>query len=87
MVHYCDNPVLSLRDLGLMARILHITGPRGGTAYLTVRDMAGLGPDGVSTVTTGARHLERHGYLTRTRERADGHLSGGLWTVRLDNGR
>lgn len=86
MTHYCDNPVLSLRDLGLVARLLHITGPRGGTAYMTINDMAALGPDGITTVNSAVRHLEDHNYLTRSRARVDGHLAGGLWTVRLDNG-
>jgi hypothetical protein len=88
MVHYCENPVLNLRDLGLMARVLHLTGPLGGTAYLTVKDLAGQGPDGAITIASAAQHLERHGYLTRTRERVDGHLApGGLWTVHLNNGQ
>lgn len=88
MVHYCENPVLNLRDLGLMARLLHITGPLGGAAYMTINDMAGLGPDGVAMVNSAVRHLEDHNYLTRTRERTqEGHLApGGVWTVRLDNG-
>jgi hypothetical protein len=85
MVHYCENPVLNFRDLGLMARLLHFTGPLGGVVRIDVAEIAQCGPDGPAGVASAARHLEAHGYLTRERERVNGKWGACAWTVRVDN--
>ncbi|MGI5144198.1 hypothetical protein [Streptomyces sp. CA-106110] len=49
---------------------------------VTVAELVRRGREGVDAVTTGLRHLERHGFLYRTRERnPDGTLGQALYVI------
>jgi hypothetical protein len=49
---------------------------------VTVAELVRRGREGVDAVTTGLKHLERHGFLHRTRERnPDGTLGQALYVI------
>ncbi|MGW9026897.1 hypothetical protein ACWGQ5_22490 [Streptomyces sp. NPDC055722] len=49
---------------------------------VTVAELVRRGREGVDAVTTGLKHLERHGFLYRTRERnPDGTLGQALYVI------
>ena len=77
--HHLRNTELSLKAKGLLSLMLSL--PEDWD--YTTKGLAHICKDGVDSITTALKELERHGYLTRQRLRYEnGQLgdTGGTWT-------
>ncbi|MFD4315793.1 helix-turn-helix domain-containing protein [Streptomyces sp. NPDC058548] len=66
--HLSQHEALSLVAIGLATHIQSL--PTG--APVDIKTLAGRFPEGTTTIASGLRELELHGYLIRTRERTEG---------------
>lgn len=79
--HHLRNTELSLKAKGLLSLMLSL--PEDWD--YTTKGLAHICKDGVDSITTALKELERHGYLTRQRLRYDnGQLGDIEYTIHLD---
>ena len=78
--HHLRNTELSLKAKGLLSLMLSL--PEDWD--YTTKGLAHICKDGVDSITTALKELERHGYLTRQRLRyGNGQLGDIEYTMRL----
>lgn len=79
--HHLRNTELSLKAKGLLSLMLSL--PEDWD--YTTKGLAHICKDGVDSITTALKELERHGYLTRQRLRYDnGQLGDIEYTIHAD---
>lgn len=81
--HHLRNTELSLKAKGLLSLMLSL--PEDWD--YTTKGLAHICKDGVDSITTALKELERHGYLTRQRLRYDNGQLGDICTVCLPQDR
>lgn len=73
--HHLRNTELSLKAKGLLSLMLSL--PEDWD--YTTKGLAHICKDGVDSITTALKELERHGYLTRQRLRYDNGQLGDIY--------
>lgn len=76
--HHLRNTELSLKAKGLLSLMLSL--PEDWD--YTTKGLAHICKDGVDSITTALKELERHGYLTRQRLRYDIEILPDMWKCR-----
>ena len=72
--HHLRNAELSLKAKGLLSLMLSLTEDWD----YTTKGLAHICKDGVDSITTALKELERHGYLTRQRLRYENGQLGDI---------
>lgn len=80
--HHLRNTELSLKAKGLLSLMLSL--PEDWD--YTTKGLAHICKDGVDSITTALKELERHGYLTRQRLRYDNGQLGDMLTPEMLRG-